>query len=39
MKNPTAGNIGQPQREIELEPLEEPIPEPITVPEPERTPV
>jgi hypothetical protein len=29
-------DIGQPLREIEIEPLEEPVPEPLPVEQPER---
>lgn len=34
------GDIGQPQKEIEFEPLEEPLTvPPVTAPEPEKVPV
>lgn len=33
------GNIGQPQHEIELEPLEAPVEEPVLVPTEEPVPV
>jgi hypothetical protein len=38
-RTPRCGDIGEPRREITIEPLEEPATEPVTVPvEPEKVP-